>query len=215
MFTKRYPLEPHGRKRLELRRNADWSDVAIVLDGRELARTTKAQMYEGIDIALPDHSLLRVWFENGPRGVPLLYLTCNGHPLPGSEGDPVKILWITVMIFWALGALQAFFGAAVMVKGNPDGTTTAIGAAGLALVLFGTLAWRRSYAATVLASLIVFVELTLLLFFSGHHSVWDLWPAAVGVSITAWMLLRTINAVAEINAHTLPVRRPPEPLRHQ
>jgi len=216
MFRKRYALAPHRRKRLELRRNADWSDAAILLDGRELAHTSKEQLHEGLEIALPDQSLLRVWLETGPRGVPFLYLTRNGHPLPGSEGDPVKILWLTVMVFWSLAALQIFFAAAVLVYGNPDNTIYAIGAAGLALALLGILAWLRSYAATVLASLIVFAELFVLFYSAGNrNSPWEIWRPIMGLGILGWMLMRGINAVREINDHTLPVRHPPEPIRHQ
>ena len=212
-ITKRYALQLHGRKRLELRRNTATGETAVVFDGRELGRVPRAVMFEGIDFALPDESLLHIVTEMGPRGVPFLYVTRNGHPLPGSEGDPVKILWLTCSIFWCLAALQIFFAAMVIRHGNPDGSVYAIGAAGLALVLLGVFSWRRSHAATVLASLIVFVELVLFFFFEGHRDPDTLFSALVGLSILSWLLMRGINAVAEINSHTLPVRHPPERLR--
>ena len=121
--TKRYVLEPHGRKRLELRRDTATGEVAVVLDGRELARVPREALYGGVDFALPDESLLRVWTESGPRGAPFTYVTRNGHPLPGSEGDPARILWLTVMFFWILAALQLFFAVMEVRAGNADGVS--------------------------------------------------------------------------------------------
>src|SRR5689334_3227410 len=131
--TKRYRLAPHGPKRLEYRRNVVTHEVAIALDGRELCRTNEEDLHEGLDIALPDESLLRVWVETGPRGAQLICLTRNGHPLPGASNDPVTILWITVCMFWCFAALQILLAGAAVFFGNPDGTVYAIGAAGLAL----------------------------------------------------------------------------------
>ncbi len=218
MFIKRYPIEPHGRKRLELRRNMDWSDVAVLLDGVELARTNREGLHEGLDVALPDHSLLRVWVENGPSGAPFLYLTRNGHPLPGSEGDPSHTIWLTVNFFWCLAAFQIFLAAAVIRYGNLDQSVYAIGAAGLVLALLGILAWRRSYLAMVLASLLCLGELALLFYTEGHINVWNVWRLIFGLGILGWLLLRGITAVRDINATRLPIRHPPEllhPLEHQ
>lgn len=218
MFIRRYALAPRRPRRLELRRNMDWSDVRIVLDGRELVHTNRDALHEGLDIALPDESLLRVWITNGPNGAPFLYLTRNGHPLPGSEGDPAHTIWMMVSIFWCLAALQIFFAFLVIRYGNPDQTLYAIGAAGLVLALLGILAWRRSYAAMVLASILVFAEFAVL-FWSAHqkNDVWDAWRPLFGLGLLAWFLRRGINAVRDLNAVRLPIRHPPElirPLEH-
>lgn len=217
MYKKRYPLEPHGRKRLELWRNADWSDVAIIVDGIELGRTNRDALHEGVDFALRDHSLLRVWIEDGPRGVPFLYLTRNGHPLPGSEGDPAKIIWTTVCVFWCLATAQVFFAVAVLLYGNPEGSIYFIGAAGLVLALLGIMAWMRSYPAMVLASLWTVGELLLFFYVAGNKDPWELWRPVVAIGIVGWMFLRAIDAVRDINATRLPIRHPPElirPLEH-
>jgi hypothetical protein len=150
-ITKRYALEPHGPKRLELRRNTATGETVVVLDKRELGRIPREALLEGVDFALPDESLLRAWLEIGPRGVPFHYVTRNGHPPPGSEGDPMKILWLTCSIFWCLAALQIFVFVASWRYGTNDLSANAIGAAGALLLLFGLLAWRRSVAATVMA----------------------------------------------------------------
>ena len=209
-IVKRYALVPHGPRRLEVRRNVLTHEIAVAFDGRELYRTPEENLHDGIDIALPDESLLHVQVEIGPRGVPFLFLTRNGHPLPGSEGDPVKILWLTVCIFWCFAALQIFFAGAAIYSGHPDGTVYVIGAAGLALVLFATFSWHRSYAATVLGSIVVLVEL--LIFFGSamkDNPWWEVWRPIFGFGIAAWLMLRGIDAVREIKAHTLPIRRPP------
>jgi hypothetical protein len=213
MFRKRYALSRHGRKRLELRRNMDWSEVFILFDGVQLARTSRAELHEGLDLALPDYSLLRVWIENGPSGAPFLYLTRNGHPLPGSEGDPAHTILLTVSIFWCLAALQVFFAFTVVRYGNPDEAVYAIGAAGFILALLGILAWRRSYPAMVLASLLCFAELALFFFFEGHIDVWSVWRLLFALGILAWILKRGIDAVRDLNAVRLPIRHPPEPIR--
>jgi len=209
-ITKRYPLEPHGRKRLALRRDLVTGDVAVVLDGRELGRIPREALHEGVDFALPDESLLHVWNEVGPNGTPYTCVTRNGHPLPGSASDPVKILWVNVVCFWGLAALQLFFAAMTMAYGEPDGSVYAIGAAGLALALLAAFAWYRSYVATVLASIIVIVEAALFSFFEGRHDVGSLVSASIALGILIYLMLRGINAVAEIKSHTLPIRRPPE-----
>lgn len=190
----------------------DWSDVAIVVDGVELGRTNRADLHEGVDFALRDQSILRVWIENGPNGAPVLYLTRNGHPLPGSEGDPAKILRMTVSIFWCLAALQVLFAAAVIRYGNPDQSVYAIGAAGFVLALLGILAWGRSYPAMVLASLLCFGEVAVFFFVEGHIDVWNVWQLFLGLGILGWLLMRGINAVRDINATRLPIRHVPEPI---
>src|SRR6266545_5922221 len=105
-------------------------------------------------------SCTRAWTSRFPTSVCCAYgsrtapparrsstLTRDGHPLPGSEGDPANTIWLTVSIFWCLAALQVFFAGAVVRYGNVDQTVYAIGAAGLVLALLGILAWRRSYPA--------------------------------------------------------------------
>ena len=84
----------------------------------------------------------------------MLYITRNGHPLPGSEGDPVKILWYTLSFFWVIGACQIIFSMLVICVGNADNTIYLNLAAGLVLVLLSFLAWGRSVVAMVLASLL-------------------------------------------------------------
>lgn len=213
-ITKRYPLEPHGRKRLELRRNSGTGETVVVLDGRELARIPREAMAEGVDFALPDESLLRVWVEIGPRGVPFINVTRNGHPLPGADNDPVKTLWLTCSIFWCLAALQLFFAiVGVSSPNEPDAAVYWCGALGGALGILAIFAWNRSQAATVLASIIVFVELAVFFWFEAHHDVGAYINLGFGLFLVAFLLMRGINAVTEIRSHRLPVRRPPERLQ--
>jgi hypothetical protein len=213
-ITKRYPLEPHGRKRLELRRNSGTGETAVVLDGRELGRIPRELMAEGVDFALPDESLLRVWIETGPRGVPFINVTRNGHPLPGADNDPVKTLWLTCSIFWCLAVLQLFFFC--VVARTPDRLDASVywcGGLGGALAILGILAWRRSAAATVLASIIVFVELAVFFWFEGAHDAGSRIQLGFGLFIVAFLLMRGVNAVTEIRSHRLPIRAVPRPTK--
>lgn len=210
-IVKRYPLEPRGRKRLELRRNTGTGETAVVLDGRELGRIPREAMLQGVDFALPDESLLRVWLEIGPRGVPFIYITRNGHPLPGSDGDPVKSLWLSCSIFWCFAALQLFFFvvAGRSSRGADDAAVWWCGGLGAALGILGIFAWRRSQAAVVLGSLIVFVELGVFFWFEGAHDVGGRIQAGFGLALVAAILMRGINAITEINSHKLPIREVP------
>jgi hypothetical protein len=213
-ITKRYALEPHGRKRLELRRNSGTGETAVVLDGRELGRIPREAIHEGVDFALPDESLLRVWIETGPRGVPFINVTRNGHPLPGADNDPVKTLWLTCSIFWCLAALQLFF--AVVGVNSPNGPDAGIywcGALGGALGILSIFAWHRSQAATVLASIIVFVELAVFFWFEGAHDVSSRINLGFALFLVAFLLMRGVNAVAEIRSHRLPIREVPHPIK--
>src|SRR5216684_5136436 len=106
MFTKRYPIEPHGRKRLTVSAGRTWSEVVVRLDGVELGRTDREGLLKGVEYPLRDHTSLRLWLEFGYRGAPRLFLTRNGRPLPGSAGDPSTILWTTLVIVWFFAALQ-------------------------------------------------------------------------------------------------------------
>ena len=214
MFTTRYPIEPHGPKRLTVHRTRTWSEIVLRLDGVEIGRPNREELLNRVEYTLRDQSVLRVWLEYGPTGIPMLYMTRNGHPLPGSEGDPVKILWYTLCFFWVMGVCQVAFSMLVISKGNPDTTIYVNLAAGLVLILLGFLAWGRSLVAMVLASLLAFGELAFLLIAEGNLQIWNVWRLIFGLALFGWLLRRGIVAVHELNASTLPIRHPPEPMHH-
>ena len=120
IFTSRYALQRHGPKRLEVKRSRTWKEVTIRLDGVELGRTDHDALMKGVEFALRDHSLLRVWIEPGPRGSRFLYLTRNGHPLPGSDGDPVKNLRNTLIFIWSIAGLQILFSSLMIANPRAD-----------------------------------------------------------------------------------------------
>jgi hypothetical protein len=187
------------------------SEVTLRLDGRELGRIPREVLFEGLDFALPDNSLLRIWAEAGPRGATMIYLTRNGHPLPGSSGDPVLMLRGTVGFFWFLAVPQMVYAAGMIARDRADAGIYAMGAAGLALAILGWLAWRRSYAATVLAVIIAGVELLVLLS-KGPRDPGSILYDLGGLYLFFVVMKRGIDAVAEINAHTLPIREVPRPI---
>jgi len=216
VFTTRYPIEPHGRKRLVVHRTRTWSEIVLRLDGVELGRPNHQELLNGMEYTLYDHSVLRVWIEYGPgTGIPMLYITRNGHPLPGSEGDPVKILWYTLCFIWVMGVCQIAFAMVVISNGRGDDGVYLLLGAGLVLMLLGILAWGRSVVAMVLASLLAFGELALLLIAEGNINVGNVWRLIFGLGLFGWLLRRGIIAVHDINVSRLPIRHPPEPMRRE
>jgi hypothetical protein len=215
MFTSRYPLERRGRKRVEVSRSRDWSEVVVRVDGVELGRIHRDELREGVDFALHDYSILRVWLEVGPRGMLFLYLSRNGHPLPGSEGDPVKILHGTVVTMAIVAGVQIAFAAVVIGNDRADETIYRILAAGSILALLCLGAWHRSLPATVGASLVCVGELAYFFFTEGHLTLWNVWDLFFALSLVVWLLLRGIRAARQLKAITLPIRHPPEPLHRK
>jgi hypothetical protein len=214
VFTTRYPIEPHGPKRLVVHRTRTWSEIVLRLDGVELGRPDREALLKRVEYTLHDHSVLCAWIEYGPTGIPMLYLTRNGHPLPGSEGDPVKIVRYTLAIIGIMAGCQIAFAMAVIYGGRADGDVYLILAAGLILVLLCVLALGRSVVAMVLASLLAFGELALLLISEGNLNAANIVRLLLGLSLFAWLLRRGIVAAHELKVSTLPVRHPPEPMRH-
>ena len=212
MFTLRYALQRRGRKRVEVSRNIDWSDVVVRVDGVEVRRTNREELMEGTELPLHDHSMLRVWLENGPRGVPFLYLTRNGHPLPGSEGDPVKVLHLTVITMGIFAAVQILFAAMVISNDRGDATIYWILGAGSVLALLCLFAWHHSVPATIGASLICLGELVAFFIGDVKPNLGNVLQMGFGLGLLGWFLLRGINAARELEAITLPIRHPPEPL---
>jgi len=214
LFTTRYPIEPHGPKRLVVTRTRTWREIVLRLDGVQIGNPDRAALLNRVEYTLHDHSVLCVRIEYGPTGIPMLYITRNGHPLPGSEGDPRKILWYTLWFSWVIGACQIAFAMAVIFNGRADGGIYLIGAAGFVLVLLGFLAWGRSVVAMVLASLLAFGELAFLLISEGNIDVGNVLRLIFGLGLFAWLLKRGIVAAQDLKKNALPVRHPPEPMHH-
>ncbi len=196
-------------------RTRTWSEIVVRLDGVDLGRNDRETLLNGgVEYTLRDHTVLRVWLELGPRGIPMLFLTRNGMPIPGSEGDPARILLSTLVLIWIFGGLQIMFAASVINNGRADEDIFLIFAAGLILILLGILAWGRSVVAMVLACLLSFGELALLLISEGRIDAVNVWRLVFGLSLFGWLLQRGIVAVHRLKAATLPIRHPPQPIHH-
>ncbi len=213
-FSTRYPLEPHGRKRLEVRRNMDWSEVIVLLDGVELGRVDGEGLIKGYEQKLWDQTLLRIWLERGPRNTPFLYLTRNGHPLPGSEGDPVKIIRLTLSIIWILAGVQILFALMVIRNGRADATIYWALGLGCILVILGLMAHRRSLPGMIGACVVCFGEVAVFFASVMRRNAGSIFSLLFALSIFGWLLQRGIKAVRDINAVRLPIRHPPEPFHH-
>jgi hypothetical protein len=122
------------------------------------------------------------------------------------------MLWTSLGIFWAMAALQILWAVMVIGNNRADEADYWILAAGLILALLGILAWRRSLPAMVIASILCFGEIAMFLVTQGTITVWNAWRLVFALGILGWMLKRGIVAVRDLNATTLPIRHPPEPL---
>src|SRR6266498_574937 len=103
--TRRFAFQRHGPKRLEVRISVNpwagtWDEVVVRMDAVEVGRTNYRALHEGVELELFDHSVLRMWLEFAPSGPPTLNITRNGHPLPGSGGDPQLNLHAMVTVLW-------------------------------------------------------------------------------------------------------------------
>ena len=212
LFTARYAFQRHGPKRLVVRRGRTRDELVVRLDAVELGRTNEEALREGVEYKLYDHSVLRLWMEFGPRNSRLLMITRNGHPLPGSEGDPVKILRWTLVMIWFFAGIQMLFSLWVIRNDRADPAVYWALVLGAMLVILGIFARHRSEGAMVLASLLFFGEVLVFVVSTGNVNVWNAWRLVFGLTFVPWVLLRGIKAVRELKSMALPVRQPPEPI---
>ena len=210
LFTSRYALQRHGPKRLVVRRSRTWDDVSVRLDAVELGPTNTAALREGVEYKLYDHSVLRLWLEPGPRDTFFLMITRNGHPLPESDGDPVKILRFTLTMIWLCAGVQVLFALMVIANDRADASIYWALGLGLLMILSGLFAWHRSLPAMVTVCGVFLGEIAV--FFSSQMrvNIGSVWSLLTALGILGWLLLRGIKAVRDLNAVALPVRRPPE-----
>ena len=188
-----------------------WSEIIILLDGVELGRTDAEGIAKGYEQRLWDQSVLRIWLERGPRNTPFLYLTRNGHPLPGSEGDPVKILWMTLGIIWVIAVIQIAFPLMAITHDRGDSVMVWALILGCILVVLGIMAWHRSLPAMIAACALCFGEVMVFLAAQAQLNIGNVLRLIFGGVLFGWLLMRGINAVRTLKAIALPIRHPPEP----
>jgi hypothetical protein len=209
-FTSRYALQRHGPRRLVVRRSRTWDEVSVRLDAVELGPTNKAALREGVEYKLYDRSVLRLRLEPGPRDTFFLMITRNGHPLPESDGDPVKILRFTLIMIGLCAATQLFFALTVIINDRADASIWWALWLGLAIIVLGLFAWHRSLPAMVLACGIFFGEVAVFFVSQMRINIGSVWSLCTALGILGWLLLRGVKAVRDLNAVSLPIRRPPE-----
>lgn len=208
-FTSRYPLTPRGVPRLEIVRNITWSEIIVRFDRVELGRTDAETLVNGVEYQLRDGSMLKIWLEYGPRRVPFLHVTRNGRALPGSAGDPAKIVRETLWLIVVIAALQIAYSSLGLTS-ERDTTAIAIMGSGVLLLLLTLLAWRRSLTAMKSATAVCFIEVSV---FFGALAEWNIGrglPLLFALYLVGWLLFRGVTAMRDLNADRLPIRRPPD-----
>ena len=208
-FISRYRLEPGGLKRLEVARNFTWTEVIVRLDGRELVRTDSDALSSGVDVSLPDGGVLRIVLQLGPRGVPFLYLTRNGRPVAGSEGDPWKIIREVAILLGLVAGVQLLFVALLVATGKFEPADWGFVVSAAVLIMLAVLTWKRSVVSIVIGSVTAFTEIVAVLVVEARWDVTTIWPMGFLIIVLAWFFRRGVLAALWLRATTLPVRHPP------
>jgi hypothetical protein len=186
--------------------------MVVRVDAIEMGRPTAAELREGVEYKLFDHSVLRMWVEHGPGNrPPLLMITRNGHPLPKSQGDPVMIVRSTLIMILVFALIQIAIGLMFVFVGADDTEMDWSLTLGLVMALLVVFAWwNRSVAAMVTVSLFFFGEWVL--FFGTHFIPWYVVSMLTAMTGLGWLMLRGVKAARALKAMTLPIRNPPEPM---
>lgn len=213
--TSWFAFQRHGPKRVEVRRSiglgsTTWDEIVVRVDAIEIGRPNAAELRDGVEYKLFDHSVLRLWVEHGPgNGTPLLMITRNGHPLPKSQGDPVMIVRSTLIMILVFALMQIVIGLLAVILHADDTEMDWSLALGSIMALLVAFAWRnRSAAAMAVAGLFFLGEWVL--FFGTHFIPWYLVSFLTVITGTGWMMLRGVKAARDLKAMTLPIRHPPE-----
>jgi hypothetical protein len=215
--TTRFSFQRRGPKRVALRFSVnplagEWDAVEVRVDAVVIGTATREMCWQGVEYALFDGSVLRMWLESPPGGHPFLNVTRNGHPLPGSEGDPLHQVRAMVVMLWVLAAIEILVEMIVVMsihrRNDPDQLLTDYWITGVAAIvmLLGILAWRRSVPALVFACTLFAGQL--FLYFALHPSWSLLWTGLFPMIGLVWLIQRAIRGAVDLEAMRLPIRRP-------
>ena len=204
-------MEPHGRKRLEIRHTMSWNDVFVRLDGVDLGRTDRHTLYNGgIGFALRDGTMLHLALENDFRGYPMLCATRNGMPLPGTAGDPVSQIRGAAALMLVASVPQILVGW-IMLNAVPPANGLPLIVAGIALLFLGLFSLAHSFPAMVIGSVVMGIETIVLM--ATKFTAADMINAWLLLMAVGWLMVRGIRGAHFIDHMRLPVRHPPRPFR--
>jgi hypothetical protein len=184
----------------------------VRVDAVVIGTATWEMCWQGVEYALFGGSVFRMWLESPPGGNRFLNITRNGHPLPGSEGDPLHQVRGMVVMLWALTAIEILVEMIVVMsihRRNDPGqllTDYWVTAVAAIVMLLGILAWRRSVAALVSPA-----SSSPANYFStiALHPSWYLfWTGLFPMIGFVWLIQRAIRAAMDLEAMRLPIRRP-------
>jgi hypothetical protein len=131
----------------------------------------------------------------------------NGRALPGSAGDPAKIVRETLWIVAIVAVLQICYAALAVSYTPRDAVAITMIGVGVILLLLIILASRRSLAAMTLATTVCFVEVVI---FFGALAQWSIaraLPLFFALYLVGWLLWRGVTAMRDPSADRLPIRR--------
>ena len=216
--TTRFSFQRRGPKRLALRFSVsllagEWDTVEVRVDSVVIGTATREMFWEGVEYKLFDGSVLRMWLESPPGGHAFLNITRNGHPLPGSEGDPLHQVRAMVVMLWVFAAIEILAEAIVIIPTDRRDDDPAklltdywVTAVAVIVVLLCILAWRRSVPALVFACILFAGQF--FVYFALHPSFYLFWTGLFPMIGFLWLIQRAIRAAIDLKAMRLPIRRP-------
>lgn len=126
-------LDKGGPKRVELEWGFAFKNLRVRVDGVELGTiATKAELEAGRSFVMSDGSSLMV--RRTPGLMPVMNVTRDGVPLPGSPGDPETHVRGAATVLFFIAALNAGLGVVSLVI---ESDFLARAGIGIASVVFG------------------------------------------------------------------------------
>jgi hypothetical protein len=163
MGKRHFALERGGPRRLHLTWRLGYRDFQVRVEGGPARTLSRAELLDGVALALPDGSTLgiryvrRTWYMIGLRNE--LHVERDGQPVPGSDGDPRVVGRRAggLLLVVALVRLAIVAGA-----GAPNASALGLLSADAGVVLIlGALAWIGLRPAVLVAGLLLAAEITI------------------------------------------------------
>ncbi len=202
-----YALEKGQPKRLEIDTRFNFNGATVKFDGNQIFDIPDSKtLKDGVDVPLPDGSLIHVKLQQAFTSVVLL-VTRNGVPLPGSNADPETklktaygVLYFVGGFSFLLGILGAILNESLLAQMGMGWATAVEGAIFLVLAY---LTQRRFKAALIIGIVLYSLDAIIALvsmISAGNNSVAGLF---IKIAFIA-MMVPGIKAIDELKGKSLP-----------